>query len=140
MDTSLNKNLERLAEIKEAFAMFSYPLDMIAQLIDIGKDAHNMTDNEKIDGNMIRGCTSRAWMIITESSNDNYNIKTDSDSHIVSGLLFLLSLSANNQSKSFINNIDGIQILNSVGLDGHITSQRTNGFLSAVETLKKRIN
>ena len=36
--------------------------------------------------------------------------------------------------------IDGIQILNSVGLDGYITSQRTNGFLSAVDTLKKRIN
>ena len=33
-----------------------------------------------------------------------------------------------------------VKILNSIGLDSQITSQRTNGFLSAVETLKKRIN
>ena len=33
-----------------------------------------------------------------------------------------------------------IEILKEVGLDGHVTSQRTNGFLSALETLKKRTN
>ena len=68
-----------------------------------------------------------------------YTIKTDSDSHIVSGLLYLLSLAIDNESKEFIDKLDPIMILNLVGLDGHITSQRTNGFISAVETLKKRI-
>ena len=139
MDTSLNKNLERLTEIKEAFSMFSDPLDIIAQLIDIGKRAHNLGDQEKIDENIINGCTSKAWLIISKLSNDCYHIKTDSDSHIVSGLLYLLSLSINNQSKSYINNVDAIKILNSTGLNSHITSQRTNGFISAVETLKNRI-
>ena len=42
-------------------------------------------------------------------------------------------------AKEFIEKVDPITILNSVGLDGHITSQRTNGFISAVETLKQRI-
>ena len=120
--------------------MFQDPLDIIAQLIDIGKDAHSMSDEEKKDENLIPGCTSRAWMIIIKNSNDNYKIKTDSDSHIVSGLLFLLSLSIENKSKKFIDNINGIEILKDVGLDGYVTSQRTNGFLSALETFKKRIN
>ena len=140
MDTGLNKSLDKLTEIKEIFSMFSDPLDMIAELINIGKSAHSMSDDEKNNQNIIKGCTSKAWMIINKSSTDTYKIKTDSDSHIVSGLLFLLSLSVDNQQKSFINTIDGIQILDSVGLGGHITSQRTNGFLSAIETLKKRIN
>ena len=35
-----------------------------------------------------------------------------------------------------IDKINGIELLNSIGLGGHITSQRTNGFISAVETLK----
>ena len=69
----------------------------------------------------------------------SYSIRTDSDSHIVSGLLYLLSLSVNNQSKDFIDNVDAIKILNSIGLDGKITSQRTNGFISAVNTLKQQI-
>ena len=120
--------------------MFQDPLDMMAQLIDIGKGAHILSDEEKVDANLIPGCTSKAWMVIIKTSSDNYKIKTDSDSHIVSGLLFLLSLSIENKSKNFIDNINGIEILKEVGLDGHVTSQRTNGFLSALETLKKRTN
>ena len=139
MDTELNKDLDTLEEIKDMFSMFSDPLDMISQLIDIGKVNHNLNDNEKIDNNIIRGCTSRAWLTISEISKDCYLIKTDSDSHIVSGLLYLLSLSVNNQSKRNIQAVDGIKILNSIGLHTRITSQRTNGFLGAIETLKKQI-
>ena len=79
-------------------------------------------------------------MIISKLSNNNYIFRTDSDSHIVSGLLYLFSLSINSQSKSYINNVDAIKFLNSIGLDGKITSQRTNGFLSAVQPLNERIN
>ena len=37
MDIVINKNIEKLSEIKDAFKMFSDSLDMIAYLIDIGK-------------------------------------------------------------------------------------------------------
>ena len=139
MDIAIKKNMERLSEIKDAFRMFSDSLDMIAYLIDIGKGTHNMKDKEKSNDNIIRGCTSKAWMIVLKLSDGGYCIRTDSDSHIVSGLLYLLSLSVNNQSKNFIDDVDAIEILNSIGLDGKITSQRTNGFLSAVYTLKQQI-
>ncbi len=139
MDITI-KNAEKLSEIKDTFKIFSDPLDMIAYLIDIGKSSHNMSDNEKTDYNTITGCTSKAWMIVSRIDDGLYYIKTDSDSHIVSGLLYLLSLSVNNQSKDFIDNINAIEVLNSIGLDGKITSQRTNGFLSAVEILKQKLN
>ena len=139
MDTKLNKNVEKLEEIKDAFSIFHDPLDMISQLIDIGKLNHNLNDNEKNDDNIIQGCTSRAWIAILETPDNYYEIKTDSDSHIVSGLLYLLSLSVNNQSKKNIEAMDGIKLLDSIGLHSYITSQRTNGFLSAIETLKNRI-
>ncbi|SVD42103.1 uncharacterized protein METZ01_LOCUS394957, partial [marine metagenome] len=50
------------------FLMFSDPLDMISQLIDIGKRAHNLDNEEKIDENIINGCTSKAWLIISKLS------------------------------------------------------------------------
>ena len=140
MDLTIKKNIDRLSEIKDTFRMFSDSLDMYAFLIDIGKGAHNMSDTEKTDDNFIWGCTSRAWIIISKLTDGCYSIKTDSDSHIVSGLLYLLSLLVNNQSKDFIDNLDAIEILNSIGLDGKITTQRTNGFLSAVQTLKQKIH
>ena len=139
MDSKIKSNSEKLSELKEVFELFSDPLDKIAQLIDIGKSSHCLTENEKSEKNLIKGCTSKAWMVIVEPSDKLYSIKTDSDSHIVSGLLYLFALSINNKSKSYINKINAVELLNSIGLGGHITSQRTNGFISAVETLKKRI-
>ena len=47
MDIAIKKNTERLIEIKDTFKIFSDPLDMIAYLIDIGKGAHNISNNEK---------------------------------------------------------------------------------------------
>ena len=140
LDINIKSNIEKLSDIKEAFKILSDPLDMIAYLIDLGKSSHNMSGQEKNDNNIIKGCTSKAWIMVSKVDNQEYYIKTDSDSHIVSGLLHLLSLSVNNQSKDFINRVKGTDILNSIGLDGKITSQRTNGFLSAIQTLKERIN
>ena len=139
MDIGIKNNIEKLSEIKNTFKMFTDSLDIYSYLIDIGKGAHNMSNEEKSDDHFIKGCTSRAWIIVFKLSGGGYSIRTDSDSHIVSGLLYILSLSINNQSKNFIDNIDAIEILNSIGLDGKITSQRTNGFLSAVYTLKQQI-
>ena len=134
--TDMNR---KLMEIKNSFMLFSDPMDMMAQLVDIGKKAHNLSEQEKTNDNIIDGCTSKAWLIISELDKNSFSIKTDSDSHIVSGLLYILALSIDKESKEFIEKVDPITILNSVGLDGHITSQRTNGFISAVETLKQRI-
>ena len=51
MDTGIKKNTDQLSEIKDMFSMFSDPLDIFAQLIDMGKNEHNMSDNEKTDKN-----------------------------------------------------------------------------------------
>ena len=140
MDIDINHNKDTLLKINHTFKMFSDPIDMMAYLIDLGKKSHNISNEEKIDENIIYGCTSKAWMIVSNTSNDRYCIRTDSESHIVSGLLYLLSLSVNNQSRDFINKIDALKILSDVGINGKITSQRTNGFLSAVQILKEKIN
>ena len=140
MDIDISHNKDVLLKINNAFKMFSDPIDMMAYLIDIGKKSHNISDGDKIDENLISGCTSKAWMVISQISDNRYCIKTDSESHIVSGLLYLLSLSVNNQSRDFINKIDAVEILSNIGINGKITSQRTNGFLSAVHTLKEKIN
>ena len=140
MDSKIKSASDKLIKLKEVFSLFPDPFDKMAQLIDIGKKSHYLLENEKSDDNIIKGCTSKAWMIIIKSPNNLYSIKTDSDSHIVSGLLYIFSLSVYNQTKSSIQSIDAIKLLDTIGLGGHITSQRTNGFISAVETLKKRIS
>ena len=89
MDIDINHNKDALLKINHAFKMFSDPIDMMAYLIDLGKKSHNISNEEKIDENIISGCTSKAWMIVSNTSHDRYCIRTDSESLIVSGLLYL---------------------------------------------------
>ena len=81
-----------------------------------------------------RGCTSQAW-IISEKRDDNYFFTCDSDALIVKGLLSLLCKIFSGQKSEEILSISHSDILNSIGLSGLITVQRTNGFASAVKKI-----
>jgi cysteine desulfuration protein SufE len=55
---------------------------------------------------------------------------------IVKGLLVLLEKIFSGKPVDEILSVSSADILNSVGLDGAVTSQRTNGFSSAVEKIQ----
>ena len=129
-----------LGEIRDTFALFDDPLDRFTQLIDMGKSSQGLSDDFKIDVNIIKSCTSKAWMVISSPDSSVYSIKTDSESHIVKGLLSILEKIVESSTRDDIMMLDGVQILDSIGLGKRITSQRTNGFIGAVEMLKRRIN
>ena len=79
-----------------------------------------------------------AW-VICENNNEKIVITTDSESYIVKRLLHLLEKILNNRTKNEILSINAGSILNNIGLGNNITSQRTNGFLSAVNKIQNEI-
>ena len=89
-----------------------------------------------IDKNKIIGCTSQAWVLVTENKDKTFSIKTDSDSQIVKGLLSILEKIFQNQSAENILTMTSQEILTSIGLEGSVSSQRTNGFSSAVKKIQ----
>ena len=129
---------ESIKEINNVFSFFEDPMEKIEQLIDYGKMAPGISEDLKIDKNKIIGCTSMAW-VICENNNEKIVITTDSESYIVKGLLHLLEKILNNRTKNEILSINGGSILNNIGLGNNITSQRTNGFLSAINKIQKEI-
>tara|TARA_Y100001960_G_scaffold283949_1_gene319407 strand:- start:2366 stop:2779 length:414 start_codon:yes stop_codon:yes gene_type:complete len=131
----MNTDLE---EIKNNFLLFDNQLDKFEYLIEIGKGNNGMADDLKIDKNLIIGCASRSWVICYKKEN-LFFIEIDSEAHIVRGLLSLLQHAVNNKNNSEIINLDGNQILREIGLENNITSQRMNGFLSALNTVKSLV-
>ena len=129
---------DSIKEIHEVFSFFQDPMEKIEQLIDYGKMATGLPGNLKTDKNKIIGCTSMAW-VICENNNDKIMISTDSESYIVRGLLHLLEKILSNRTKEEILAVDSGNILNNIGLGKNITSQRTNGFLSAVNKIQNQI-
>ena len=132
---SINKKLDT---IKEEFSIFSDPRDKYIYLVDLAKESKGLQHDEKIEENRIQGCSSQAW-VIKQKRDDQLYFKTDSDAMIVKGLLSLIERSFNGHFSHEIIKIDGSKFLESVGLDRAISSQRTNGFSSAINKIQKEL-
>ena len=121
-----------LNNLRETFLLFEDPKDKFVQLMDMAKESGRLSEMEKIDANKIHGCTSQAWVIADSNGDNTYTFRADSDALIVRGLLTILERAFTGQPIDEILAMNSNDILYEVGLDKSITSQRTNGFSSAV--------
>ena len=128
-----------LQEIRDNFDLFDNQLDKFEYLIELGKNNQGLSNQYKIEQNLIIGCASKSWVFCYQKDR-LFFIDIDSEAHIVRGLLSILQRAINGREKSEIIDMDGIKILEDIGLGNSITSQRMNGFLSALKTIKKLVN
>ena len=135
MNNSINTKIENL---KTEFDVLDNPMDKYQYIIDLGKDKESVSQNIRIEENLIKGCVSQAWMHI-ESRINPIKITTDSDALIVKGLLRILENLVNESNVDEIKKINGSEILNDIGLGYSISSQRTNGFIGAVNKIKMEL-
>ena len=138
MDRKLDSNKsikEELINLKEIFEIFENPKDKFLQLMDMAKDHKPLPDKDKIESNKIYGCSSQAWVVAKNHGNNTFTFQTDSDALIVKGLLNILEKIFNNQNSEEILSVNSQYILRTIGLEGSVTSQRNNGFSSAVNKI-----
>ena len=128
----------KIKEIREMFLVFDDPMDKYIQIIELGKKNTGIPYQEKNEFNKIFGCASLAWVIV-EKKNSIYNISIDSDTFIVKGLLSILKYIIDGSTIKQIDTLDIKSLLYEIGLDNSITSQRTNGFLSALNKIKEEV-
>ena len=126
-----------LNDIKENMNFLDNQLDKFEYLIEIGKDNKGLSESDKKNKNLIIGCASKSWITCT-SKDLFYEVKVDSEAHIVRGLLTILQVAVQNKTKDEIININGFELLTDIGI-GNISSQRMNGFLSALKKIKDLI-
>ena len=128
-----------LQEIRDNFNLFDNQLDKFEYLIELGKNNQGLSNQYKTEQNLIIGCASQSWVFCYQKDR-LFFIDIDSEAHIVRGLLSILQTAINGREKSEIIDMDGIKILEDIGLGNSITSQRMNGFLSALKTIKALVN
>ena len=127
---------DTLQELNELFSIFENPKEKFIQLMDMAKESEGLSESERTEKNKVYGCTSQAWVLMDKQEDRTFYFRTDSDAMIVKGLLVLLEKIFNGKPVDEILSVNSTDILNSVGLDGAITSQRTNGFSNAVEKIQ----
>jgi|TARA_B100001167_G_C16626588_1_gene237519 cysteine desulfuration protein SufE len=119
--------------------LHSFPTDTtmgLEYIVDLGKESQkNYPEEDRIEENFIHGCTSYAWIKL--ENKDPIQINTVSDSVIVSGLLYLLEEVFNGEPKSSIDPYEGQDLIDGLGLEGTISSQRLKGFAEAIRMMKE---
>lgn len=132
----MNTFQDKLNELKELFEIFEDPKDKFIQLMDMAKESTIFNKSDRNEINKIDGCTSQAWVVVKKNNDDTFSISTDSDSQIVKGLLSVLEKIFQNEQSKDILSMSSEEILSYIGLKGSVSSQRTNGFYSAVTKIQ----
>jgi cysteine desulfuration protein SufE len=132
----MNTFQDKLNELKELFEIFEDPKDKFIQLMDMAKESTMFNKSDRNETNKIDGCTSQAWVVVKKNNDDTFSISTDSDSQIVKGLLSVLEKIFQNEQSKDILSMSSEEILSYIGLKGSVSSQRTNGFYSAVTKIQ----
>ena len=126
-------------DLVENFSLLSEPIDKFSYLIDLGKESRGIPQKLKTDQNLVKGCSSLAWVVCKKKENNQYEIFTDSDAFIVKGLLVLLENAVSGMNKNEIEQLETKNILRDFGLSDSITSQRLNGLGSAMQRIKESL-
>ena len=114
-------------------------MDKFAQIIDMGKSSIGLDEIDRNESTKITGCTSQAWVKSTENGDGTFLVRTDSDAFIVRGLLNILEKLLNGRTFEEVLSVEAKDILENIGLNRSITSQRTNGFISAIAKIRQEI-
>ena len=129
-------------QIKEDLELFTEWEDRYGYIIDLGKKI-SLPDEKKTDENKVNGCASQVWLDMRWNEPNNmkvFNIEGDSDALIVKGLIaILLSLY---QGKTLVQTqaIEPRIEFEKLGLNSHLSSQRSNGLKSMIDQIKIFVN
>lgn len=113
--------------------------DRYRYIIDLGKSLEPLPDSERTDANKVQGCVSQVWLSKTAGAGPDPVISYigDSDAHIVRGLVALVLAIYSGQKASVIRQTNALDILKTLGLDQHLSPQRSNGLKSMVQRIKR---
>jgi cysteine desulfuration protein SufE len=130
--------MTRYTEIQELIDDFSYFEnweERYSYLIDLGKTLPPMDESLKTDLTLVPGCVSKVWMV-PEMNQGQFSFLADSDAHIVRGLIGVLMRVYQGRTPAEMREIDMEDVFRRLGLEGHITPNRRNGFFSMVEKIR----
>ncbi|MEM1420241.1 MAG: SufE family protein [Pseudomonadota bacterium] len=127
------------AEIEETFELLDDWEDRYRYVIDLGKDLPGLPEAQRSALTKVDGCASQVWIapeIREEQGAAHLYFEGDSDAHIVRGLIAVLRALLSGRPASEIAASDPLAEFRKLGLDSHLSQQRSNGLRAMIERLK----
>ena len=133
-----------VAEIIENFELMEEWDDRYRYLIELGRALPPLPEAARNDTNKVRGCASQVWLSTSVKPNGSDGpvlaFEGDSDAHIVRGLIAILFALYSGKGAKYILSTDAVDLFEKLWLREHLTPQRSNGFRSMVDRIRRDAN
>ncbi|MEP9378802.1 SufE family protein [Aquabacter sp. CN5-332] len=113
--------------------------DRIRYAIELGRALPPFPEAERTEENKVQGCASQVWLVSHRREGPNgpvLEFEGDSDAHIVRGLIAVLLTLMSGHTPKEILATDALGVFREIGLEGHLTPQRSNGLNSMVNRIR----
>ncbi|MFC3529583.1 SufE family protein [Paracoccus mangrovi] len=122
-------------EIAETFDFLDDWEDRYRHVIELGKAMPAMAPELQVPATKVEGCASQVW-IMPRIEDGRFDFEGDSDALIVRGLIAILHALYAGVPVARIAAIDAPQELGRLGLQDHLSAQRSNGLRAMVERIR----
>lgn len=123
-------------EIAETFDFLDDWEDRYRHVIELGKAMPPLDDSFKVPALKVDGCASQVWLRpIIEGG--RFDFQGDSDAMIVRGLIAILHALYSGVPLDQVAAVDASAELGRLGLNEHLSSQRSNGVRAMVERIRQ---
>jgi cysteine desulfuration protein SufE len=127
--------------IREDFASLDEWEDRYRYVIELGHELEPLSEEAHNDVNRVRGCVSQVWLEKELSKNADgetiFHYRGDSDSHLVRGLIAIAIALYSDETPKRILETDALATFRALGLEQHLTPQRSNGVRAMIERIRK---
>ena len=121
-------------EIVEEFDIFDTWMDKYEYLIELGKSVPKISEENKKEENIIKGCQSKVWLH-AKKKEGLVRFYADSDAIITKGIISLLIRTFSNQKPEDIINAS-LDFIDDIGLRQHLSPNRANGLNNMIKKIK----
>lgn len=136
-----SNNTASAADIENDFALLETWEERYRYIIDLGDKLTAYPEEARSAAHKVRGCVSQVWLLCEISENRQtgddpiLHFKGDSDAHIVRGLIYIIFALYSGKRASVILQTDAKPFLTRLGLQQHLTQQRSNGLYAMLNRI-----
>ena len=122
-------------EVVEDFEFLEDWEDRYRMVIEMGKSMEPMPDALKVPATKVEGCASQVWLH-PAVEDGRFHFQGDSDAMIVRGLIAVLHKLYDGLPVGEVAKLDARTELGRLGLNEHLSAQRSNGLRAMVERIQ----
>jgi cysteine desulfuration protein SufE len=123
-------------DIAETFEFLDDWEDRYRHVIELGKAMDPLDDAFKVPATKVSGCASQVWLV-PEIADGVFSFRGDSDAMIVRGLIAVLRALYAGVPVADVVRVDAVAELGRLGLNDHLSQQRSNGVRAMVERIRQ---